>query len=142
MLNDTQKEEAKALLMARAFSIKNRACGVSQDFNENARAYSDEIQMYAKMYVAEVRQGKGFDEAKWMAENGYEDMVASHIPFSEQSKEKIFTLAGIKSQVEGAREGKVAETIRNTGEAIRSVAQLGKEGLTNQGKMVEDGGTR
>lgn len=142
ILNDEQKSQAKALLFARAFSIKNRACGVSKDFGENVQEYSKEIQMYAQMYVAEARSGKDFDEAKWMTENGYEDMVATHIPFSEKRKEQIFTLAGIKFQAVESRSGKVEETTRNTKEAIKAIIQLGRYGITGQTKTVDDGGTR
>lgn len=123
MLNSEQKEQAKALLLARAFSIKNRACGVSQDFSENIEEYKKEIDMYTKMYVAETRAGKDFNEAEWMKANGYEDMVASHMPFSEQRKEQIFTLAGIKAHVENSREGKVEEALKASKEAVQEVTK-------------------
>lgn len=129
--SEQQKLEAKALLLERAFSIKNRAVGVSQDFSKNIEQYKREMQMYTSMYVAEVRAGQEFDEATWMKENGYEDMVASHIPFSEKRKEQIFNLAGIKSHVMASREGKVEETLKASQNAV--LEQSKEEALQETG---------
>ena len=100
---DAYKEQAKSLLTQRAFSIKNRACGVSDKFRTNIKAYEREIDAYAKLYVAKYQvtdekyfTGERFDETKWLAENGYKDIARTHIPFRRTSEKEIFRRNGIK----------------------------------------------
>ena len=116
-LSDEEKLETQSLLLARAFSIKNRACGVSSE--DRVEQYKKEIEAYRKMYTAKYsNKDKEFDEVKWLKENGYEDMAKRHIPFSKEREDKIFTMTGIKSQVEQSRTGEVDRATKDTKEAV------------------------
>lgn len=55
-LSEEQKEEVKALINARTFSIKNRACGVSSKFNDKIEEYSNEIKIYTRMYLNKIKK--------------------------------------------------------------------------------------
>lgn len=97
------KNQAKALLTQRAFSIKNRACGVSDKFQTNIAEYEKEIDAYAELYVAKYMvtderyyTGARFDESKWLEENGYKDLAQIHMPFNDKRENEIFKTSGIK----------------------------------------------
>lgn len=102
-LSEAEKRQAVALLTERAFSIRNRACGVSDQFQTNIEAYEREIDAYAKLYVAKYRvtdekyltEGR-FDETKWLEDNGYEDIAETHMPFRKSRENEIFRNSGIK----------------------------------------------
>lgn len=103
-LPDEYKEQAKALLTQRAFSIKNRACGVSNKFKNNIKEYEREIDAYAALYIAkynitdkEYLSGDRFDETKWLMENDYKDIARTHMPFRKARENEIFINSGIKS---------------------------------------------
>ncbi len=123
-LSNEQRTKATLLTMARAFSIRNRALGVSDSFEQNIAEYEREIEMYTYMYMSKV-QNKDFDEVKWMQDNGYQDKIATHLPFTQKEEEKLFGLYGIKSQVLGGRTGGVklnAETLKKTLEQVKDFA--------------------
>ena len=103
-MSEAYKEQAKALLTQRAFSIKNRACGVSDKFQSNIEEYKREIEAYAALYVAKYKvtdkeyltnEGR-FDEAKWLSKNGYPDVAKTHIPFRRKTEQEIFKKNNIK----------------------------------------------
>lgn len=101
---DEYKNQAKALLAQRAFSIKNRACGVSDKFQNNIEEYTREIDAYAALYVAkynvtdkEYLNNGRFDEVKWLKEHNYEDLAEMHMPFKKTRENEIFKNYGIKS---------------------------------------------
>ncbi len=134
-LSEAEKQEIKSLITARAFSIKNRACGVSDRFEDNIANYSREIEAYARMYRAKYSQkGLEFDETKWLKDNGFEDIAKVHIPFSKERQEQIFTLAGIKQKACEAMTPMVQGTIAET----REMATPTKE----RDSMMQEGGTR
>lgn len=131
-LPDEEKAEITSLLVARAFSIKNRACGVSDRFGDRFEQYKKEIEVYRKMYTARYSSpDKKFDETKWLEDNGYVDMSKKYIPFSKEREEQIFTIAGIRIQAEGARKESfktaTAET-RNMATTERGMEQPQKNG--------------
>ena len=102
-LSEAEKRQAIALLTERSFSIRHRACGVSDQFQTNIEEYEREIDAYAKLYVAKYRvtdekylNGGRFDEALWLADNGYEDLAEIHFPFKRSKEKEIFKNAGIK----------------------------------------------
>lgn len=104
-LSKEYKEQAKALLVQRAFSIKNRACGVSDKFQENIKEYEREIEAYAYLYIAkynikdkEYLRGGRFDEEKWLKEHNYEDIAKTHMPFSRAKENEVFKNQGIKHE--------------------------------------------
>ena len=137
-LTEEQKEEVKALIATRAFSIKNRACGVSERFEDRIEEYKKEIKAYAQMYTAKYKEtGLEFDENKWLAEHGYEEMAKRNIPFSRDREEKIFTLAGIRKQAEQSRDGKMKSVTAENRENV-----IGQQTRTNETKEDRDGGER
>lgn len=102
-MSQEHKNQAKALLTQRAFSIKNRACGVSDKFQTNIQEYEREIDAYTDLYLAKYMvtderyyTGKRFDETKWLEENGYEDIARTHMPFKKTRENEIFKNSGIK----------------------------------------------
>lgn len=116
-MSPEHKNQAKALLTQRAFSIKNRACGVSDKFQTNIQEYEREIEAYADLYRAKYMvtderyytAGKRFDETKWLEENGYEDIARTHMPFKKTRENEIFRNSGIKVakiKKEAIQEGK------------------------------------
>ena len=101
---DEYKDQAKALLAQRAFSIKNRACGVSDKFQNNIDEYTREIDAYAALYVAkynvtdkEYLNNGRFDEVKWLKDHNYEDLAEMHMPFKKTREKEIFRHYGINS---------------------------------------------
>lgn len=116
VLSPEHKEQAKALLTQRAFSIKNRACGVSDKFQLNIEEYEREIDAYADLYTAKYLvtddryyTGKRFDETRWLEENGYKDIALTHMPFKKVREKEIFRNSGIndkKIKKEAIQEGK------------------------------------
>ena len=134
ILTDEQKAEIKSLVVARAFSIKNRACGVSDRFEGKVEEYKREIEIYRKMYMARYLD-KDFpkDEAQWLKDNNFADIARRHIPFSRGREEQIFTLAGIRSQVKGARKGKYTEMTSQT----RDVATM-EQSIENPKRSGEE----
>ena len=121
--DDENKKRVKALLASRAFSIRNRACGVSSrsDFLDNVSQYSREIEAYEYLYIMKIsseERGEEFDEVTWLKENGYEDIAEIHMPFTKEREEKIFTLAGIRAQGGEARVSKVDDVTKKTKEAV------------------------
>ena len=101
---DEYKNQAKALLAQRAFSIKNRACGVSDKFQNNIEEYAREIDAYAALYVAkynvtdkEYLENGRFDEVKWLNDHKYEDIAQMHMPFKKAREKEIFKNYGIKA---------------------------------------------
>ena len=104
-LSDDHKAQAKALLTQRAFAIKNRACGVSDKFQNNIEEYNREIDAYTELYMAKylvtdkeylTDEGR-FDEVKWLNQNGFEDIANIHIPFRRKSEQEIFKNQGLKT---------------------------------------------
>lgn len=105
-LNDVQKAQARALLAKRAFSIKHRACGVSDKFQSNIQEYERELEAYFELYVARYCEKDEkyftdgeFDEVKWLENNGYEDMAITHMPFNNETMRS----AGIKVKSKTAK---------------------------------------
>ena len=104
-LSEDHKAQAKALLTQRAFAIKNRACGVSDKFQNNIEEYNREIDAYTELYMAKylvtdkeylTAEGR-FDEVKWLNQNGYKDIANIHIPFRRKSEQEIFKNQGLKA---------------------------------------------
>lgn len=124
-ISEESKEKAAAFLTSRAFSIRNRACGVSEreDLLNNLAEYELEMQAYEDLYVAKFgaeEQGQDFDEKTWLEEHGYSDIAKRHMPFSKEREEKIFTLAGIKKQSDGVRLPEVDDATKQTKEAVQT----------------------
>lgn len=123
-LDEAHRQQAKALLAQRAFSIKNRACGVSDKFQTNIQEYERELNAYAALYVAKYRvtdekyfaSGR-FDEIKWLEDNNYEDIAQMHMPFKKSRETEIFRSNGIKGKI---RKEKIVE---ERDEAKRKVAE-------------------
>lgn len=137
-LSSQDKDELKSLITARAFSIKNRACGVSDKFKDRIDEYKREIEAYTEMYVDKyIVKEPNFNERQWLEENGYEDIAKTYIPFSKEREEKIFTLAGIKNQAQQARQEKVKKATNETRESI-----LGEQTRQIEVKKEKDGGER
>lgn len=95
-LDPEYRKQAKALLAKRAFSIKNRACGVSDKFQNNIKEYEREIDAYAELYVARYCEKDEkyftedrFDEVKWLKENGYEDIAEFHMPYKRNTENQL-----------------------------------------------------
>ena len=112
-LDEAQRQQAKALLAQRAFSIKNRACGVSDKFQTNIQEYERELNAYAALYVAKYCvtdekyfAGGRFDEVKWLEDNDYEDIAQMHMPFKKARETEIFRSNGIKGKI---RKEKIVE---------------------------------
>ena len=110
----TIAEEAQdkicALITARAFSIKNRVLGMSDQYQENLEEYKKEISAYKEMYVARHYLGEEFPgEKKWLERYGYGEIARRYIPFSDEREQKIFTLAGIGEQTADVPHSKVNE---------------------------------
>ena len=125
-ISEENKLKATAFLTSRAFSIRNRACGISEreDLLENLTQYELEINAYEYMYVAKFiaeERGEAFDEKKWLEEHDYSDIAKRHIPFSKEREEKIFTLAGIKQQCDDVRLTEVDESTKNTKQAVQTI---------------------
>lgn len=137
-LDEAQRQQAKALLAQRAFSIKNRACGVSDKFQTNIKEYERELNAYAALYVAKYRvtdekyftSGR-FDEVKWLEDNDYEDIAQMHMPFKKSRETEIFRSNGIKGKI---RKEKIVE---ERDEAKRKAAEeLEKQnGITSTSKQ-------
>lgn len=123
-LDDVAKAEVAALLTERAFSIRNRACGVSNDFTEQIATYEAEIDAFTEMYIAKYTSPdkEQFDEKAWLEENGYGDIAATYIPFSKEREERIFTKKGLRDVAGQARDEAVKEQAQATQEGVRETA--------------------
>lgn len=102
-LSEIEKRQVIALLSERYFSITNRSCGVSDQFQDNIEEYGREIDAYAKLYVAKYHvtdekylTAGEFDEVKWLEDNGYEDIAETHMPFRKSRENEIFKKSGMK----------------------------------------------
>ncbi len=133
------KIKAAALLANRAFSIRNRACGISEkeDLIENLDEYTREICVYEELYISKFsteERGEEFDEIAWLKENGYTDIADRHMPFSRVREEKIFTLAGIKSQASDVTAQDYEKTTKSTKQAIAELEAptMGEPGSENK----------
>ncbi len=124
-LNDVQKAQARALLAKRAFSIKHRACGVSDKFQSNIQEYERELEAYFELYVARYcakdekyfTDGE-FDEVKWLENNGYVDMAITHMPFNDETLRS----AGIKVKSKTAKKTEEQNETVNTGKKATKAA--------------------
>ena len=123
-LTTKQKEQATMLFANRAFSIRNRALGVSDSFKDNFAEYDREMEMHVKMIIASQRE-KDFDEFRWMQQNGYQDKVSTYLSFSEQDKKKMFNINGIKFQARGSSTNGVKTTAQDIQAAVTERAQVG-----------------
>lgn len=139
VMSQEQKTEAMSMLIARGFSIQNRALGVSDNFKENIAEYDREMEMFMKMYVAEVMHGPGFDEVDWMKKNNYGDKVSTFIPFSEREKKNLFSLEGVVRIAQEVRTGEVKTSAQFSKEAVETErANLNPE-LANDENKKEEG---
>lgn len=121
-LSDNERKEIKALITARSFQIKTRACGISDKFKGRTEQYKKEIEAYRAMYISKYkdeRNGQPFDETKWLKDKGFGDIADTYIPFSKERESKIFTLAGIKKQ---AGESKTKD-VQGQSKATRDYSQ-------------------
>ena len=139
VMSQEKKTEAMSMLIARGFSIQNRALGVSDNFKENIAEYDREMEMFMKMYVAEVMHGPGFDEVDWMKKNNYGDKVSTYIPFSEREKKNLFSLEGVVRIAQEVRTGEVKTSAQFSKEAVETErASLNPE-LANDENKKEEG---
>jgi hypothetical protein len=139
VMSQEKKTEAMSMLIARGFSIQNRALGVSDNFKENIAEYDREMEMFMKMYVAEVMHGPGFDEVDWMKKNNYGDKVSTFIPFSEREKKNLFSLEGVVRIAQEVRTGEVKTSAQFSKEAVETErANLNPE-LANDENKKEEG---
>lgn len=125
-LSEEDKNRIKALVTARAFQIRTRACGISDKFKGRVEQYKKEIAAYSKMYVARCmaeRQGVKFDETEWLKNHGYENIADTYIPFSKEREEKTFTLFGIKNQAEQTTKTEVQNCSNETRENVVEQSQ-------------------
>lgn len=134
-LSDEEKAKIKGLTVARAASIRNRACGVSDErFGDAVEQYEQEIETYAMMYYAKITDPKFKGEKEWLVEKGFEDMAKRHIPFSAKKEREIFTLAGVKSQALEAR----SEDFKKVSSETRGMATPTQEQSREEGDLRND----